>query len=106
MEEEKSKVVQKHSTGILDIDTGKVTIYDTENIRVCVPTWKCMQFWATFLACLIAIGVGLFLMCWQGTNNPYFYTGESLLALGIGVLLPGPKFKDVLPKKTTDDSPV
>lgn len=104
--EVENKSTQKRSVGVLDIDTGKVTVYDADNIRVCVPTWKCMQFWATFFACLVAIGIGTFLMCWQGAGNPYFYAGQSLLALGIGVLIPGPKFKDVLPKKVDDESPV
>ena len=87
---------KKHSIGVFDAD-GNMQVVEADGVRICAPTPKCMKFWATFAACLIAIGVGIFFMIWEGTTSAYFYVGQSLLSLAVGVLIPGPNYEDVVP---------
>lgn len=84
-----------HQIAVLDAD-GNMRVIQANEIRVCAPTPKCIQFWATFLSCVIGIGVGLFLMVYQGTTSAYFNIGTGLLSIAFGTLLPGPKYKDVI----------
>lgn len=87
---------KEHSIGVFDAD-GHMQVVQADEVRICAPTPKCMKFWATFVACLIAVGVGIFFMVWEGTTSAYFFVGEGLLSLGIGVLIPGPNYEDVVP---------
>jgi hypothetical protein len=48
----------------------------------------------------VGIGVGLFLMVFQGSGSTYFDVGTGLLSLSFGILIPGPKYSAVFPKKT------
>lgn len=89
---------------ILDAD-GNMQIVQADSIRICAPTPKCVQFWATFSSCVIGIAVGLFLMIYQGSESAYFNIGTGLLALAFGTLLPGPKYKDVIPETKPHSSP-
>lgn len=82
---------------IRDVD-GHIEIIEADEVRTCAPTAKCIKFWATFASCLVTIGIGIFLMIYRDPSTPYFFIGEGLLALAVGVLLPGPKYEHVVPK--------
>jgi hypothetical protein len=45
------------------------------------------------------MALGAFLMIWGGEASGLFKAGEALLAVAVGVLLPGPEYHKVLPKK-------
>lgn len=92
--------VKENSHKILIIDAdGHRDIYEADQIKICVPTARCVKFWATFVACLIGIGVGMFFMIFQGAESAYFPIGNTILTLAIGVLIPGPEYESVIPKK-------
>jgi len=74
-------------------------IVEADEIRVCVPTAACLKFWATIASCMVAMGLGTFLMIWGGEASGLFKAGEALLAAAAGVLIPGPEYHKVLPKK-------
>lgn len=74
-------------------------VVEADEIRVCVPTAACLKFWATVVSCIVSMALGAFLMIWGGEASGLFKAGEALLALAAGVLLPGPEYHKVLPKK-------
>ncbi len=74
-------------------------IVEADEIRVCVPTAACLKFWATIVSCIVSMALGTFLMIWGGEASGLFKAGEALVALAAGVLLPGPEYHKVLPKK-------
>lgn len=71
---------------------GHHEVVEADEIRLCVPTAECIRFWATVIACFLAIAIGVFFMIFQGSGSPYFFIGEGLLALGVGVLIPSPNY--------------
>lgn len=91
-----------HRIGIVDAD-GEMSVVEADELRICVPTAKCIKFWANFFACLVAIGIGIFFMVFQGPTSVYFYIGEGLLSLGIGILIPSPKYENLVQTPTTKD---
>lgn len=92
-----------HQIAIYDAD-GRIRTVRADEIRVCVPTSKCVKFWVQTISCLLAVGLGVFFMIYQGTSSVYFNIGEALLALGIGVLVPSPKYEDVIPTRVSPSS--
>lgn len=92
---------------ILDFD-GKIQYVKTDKLRFCLPTMKCVQFWATIVTCFICIGLGVFFMLFDPgdaeTKRTYFNVGEAMVALGIGVLIPGPNFGSMKPKTVSADA--
>lgn len=87
-----------HRIAVKDCD-GNTEIIEADEIRVCVPTAACLKFWATIASCIVAMALGAFMMIWGGQNSDLFKVGEALVALASGVLLPGPEYHKVLPKK-------
>ena len=87
-----------HRIAVKDCD-GNTEIIEADELRVCVPTAACLKFWATIASCIIAMALGTFMMIWGGQSSDLFKVGEALVALASGVLLPGPEYHKVLPKK-------
>lgn len=85
---------------IAQFDGSEPQLVRARQLRICVPTRKCVMFWATVIACFIGIALGALFMTFRGPDNPYFYFGTALLSSSIGVLIPGPAWKDVVPKTT------
>jgi hypothetical protein len=81
----------EHRIAIHNFD-GTNQVVEADELRVCVPTKECLKFWATLVACFIAMAIGIFFMLYDGTESDYFPIGEALLVLGAGVLIPGPDF--------------
>lgn len=71
---------------------GHNEVVEADEIRFCVPTAECIKFWATVVACFLAVAIGVFFMIYQGSGSPYFPIGSGLLALAIGVLIPSPNY--------------
>lgn len=92
--------MSRHTIAIFDAD-GQMHRVHADEIRMCAPTAKCIRFWVQTFSCLLAMALGVFFMIWQGAQSVYFNIGESLLALGIGILIPSPKYEHVLPKSIT-----
>lgn len=74
---------------IASFDGESPRIIKATQLRICVPTRSCIQFWATIIACFVAIAVGVFLMIFQGPDSTYYSVGLALLGLATGVLIPG-----------------
>ncbi len=74
---------------IASFDGESPKIIKATELRICVPTRSCIQFWATIVACFVAIAVGVFLMIFQGPDSAYYSVGLALLGLATGVLIPG-----------------
>lgn len=89
-----------HKVLIIDADGGR-KVYEADEIKICVPTFRCIKFWATFVACLLGVGIGMFFMLFAGAKSDYFPIGNSILTLAIGVLIPGPEYEAIVPKKVT-----
>ncbi len=87
-----------HRIAVRDCD-GNTEIVEADEIRVCLPTAACLKFWATIASCMVTMGLGTFMMIWGGQASDLFKIGEALVALAAGVLLPGPEYHKVLPKK-------
>lgn len=79
--------------------SGHIQVVKADEIRVCVPTMECMRFWVTAIVCLIGIGAGLLLMLWSTADSGFFKAGEAVAAMALGILIPGPDYKSVLPKR-------
>lgn len=79
---------KSHSIAIEGFD-GKTEIVEADELRVCVPTKECIQFWATIVACFVVIGLGVFFMIFQGPTSAYYSVGLAMIGLGSGVLIPG-----------------
>lgn len=90
--------MSNHTIAVYDAD-GKIHTVNADEIRMCAPTSKCIRFWIQFASALIVVALGTFFMIWQGTSSLYFNIGEALLALGVGVLIPSPKYSDVVPRR-------
>jgi len=71
---------------------------EANELRFCVPTKECVQFWLTCLGALICIAAGIFFMIFQGSTSTYFPIGAALLGLGVGELIPSPNYKEIMPK--------
>lgn len=84
---------------IEQFDGGPPLLVEANSYRVCIPTARCVQFWATIIACFLGIAIGLFLMLFAGPTGAYFNVGLVLLTTSIGVLIPGPSYQTILPKK-------
>lgn len=82
---------KEHSIAIGGFD-GKMEIVDADEIRVCVPTRACIQFWATIIACFVVVALGVFFMIYQGQGSAYYSVGLTMIGLGSGVLIPGTLF--------------
>lgn len=93
-----------HTIALRGMD-GVVELVQADEIRVCVPTKDCVQFWVTVGTCIVCIGIGVFFMAWQGYGSPYFVIGQALLTLALGVLIPGPNYQKILPKKVPGNQP-
>lgn len=78
---------------------GKTKLVDADEVRVCVPTKECLQFWVSVCTCAASMILGVFFMIYQGTTSVYFNIGLSLLLFAIGTLTPGPNYQAILPKK-------
>lgn len=78
-----------HQIAIHGFDGQATQIIEADELRVCVPTKQCIAFWATIIACFLAMALGVFFMIYQGTTSPYYSFGMALLGLGVGVLIPG-----------------
>lgn len=102
--EEVPKRKDSHTIAVTGFD-GKNDILEADEIRVCVPTKECIQFWATVIACFLAMAIGVFFMVFQGTGSAYYSVGLSLLGLATGVLIPGPSYGSMVVKKE-DSEPV
>jgi hypothetical protein len=96
MEVEPHRNSSEHRIAIQNFD-GTSQIVEADELRICVPTKECIKFWALTIACFVSMGIGMFFMIWGGTSSAYFFIGESLLVMGIGVLIPGP---DIASMKT------
>ena len=92
--------MSNHTIAIFDAD-GHLHRVEADEIRMCAPTAKCIKFWVQTFSCLLCMGIGVFFMVWQGAQSVYFNIGEALLALGVGILIPSPKYEHVLPKSIT-----
>jgi len=96
--------MRSHTIAVYDAD-GKIHTVNADEIRMCAPTSKCIKFWVQFASALIVIGLGTFFMVWQGTSSLYFNIGEALLSLGVGILIPSPKYSDVVPRRLSASRP-
>lgn len=80
---------------------GDVQVVAAAQLKVCVPTKECIQFWFHMLAAVFACLAGIALMCvfrTTGLNDPpVFQAGVAMLALGVGVLIPSPSYGSILP---------
>lgn len=97
--------MKRHTIAIYDAD-GNIRTVEADQIKMCAPTSKCVKFWVQTIACVITIGIGIFFMIYQGASSIYFNIGEALLAMGIGVLIPSPKYEHVIPKHVLTSRPV
>lgn len=77
---------------------GETEFIEADELRVCVPTRKCIQFWCTIITCFIAMAIGVFFMIFQGPTSVYFNIGEAMLAMAIGILIPGVSYGDIVKK--------
>jgi len=107
MEEQKKKP-SEHSIAIANFD-GSVTKVEANELRVCVPTRECIQFWAHTLACVVAVVVGAVLMAlFRKTGSmpdeAVFQAGTGLMSLGIGVLIPNPAYGALVKKAPSNNS--
>lgn len=85
---EEQRPRKTHNIAIEGFD-GKTEIVEADELRVCVPTKECIQFWATIVACFVVIGLGVFFMIFQGPTSVYYSVGLAMIGLGSGVLIPG-----------------
>jgi hypothetical protein len=83
------KKMSEHSIAIHGFDGEATQVIDADEIRFCVPTKTCIQFWATIIACFVAVAIGVVFMLIPDTTGKLFPIGNSLLCLGCGVLIPG-----------------
>lgn len=112
-----------HHIAIHGFDGETTEIIRADEVRFFAPTKTCVQFWATIIACFLAMVMGAFFMLYQGTTSPYYSFGMALLGLGVGVLIPGfvssclgpflhphlcyqgPNFSSVVQKKVDENAP-
>jgi hypothetical protein len=105
---EAEKKPSEHVIALANFD-GSVTKVEANELRVCVPTRECIQFWAHTLACVVAVIAGIVLMALFRATGPVpdaavFQAGASLLALGIGVLIPNPAYGALVGKASSRSS--
>lgn len=86
------KSEKQHSIAVSGFDGEDAQIIHADELRVCVPTKQCIQFWATIVACFVAVAIGVILMTVWPSTSAYFPIGNTMLGMGIGVLIPGELF--------------
>ena len=86
---------------------GTQTVVEADEYKICVPTRKCVQFWAQIFACFMAVIFGLVLIGISlfSDNSSVITVGNtttvtkdslaleiglSLFFLGFGILVPTP----------------
>ena len=100
MEEERIDLpVEKKESHTIAIQTFSegVKVIEADQLRVCVPTKECLQFWVHTAACIAAFIVGVVFMGIYDSATTKFAVGQGLLALAVGVLIPSPNYSDLLP---------
>lgn len=95
---------ESHTIAVFDAD-GKMHTVEADEIRMCAPTTKCVTFWVQCFSALLVIGLGTFFMIFQGSTSTFFPIGSSLLSLGVGILIPSPKYGNVIPKRLSSSRP-
>lgn len=98
------RVDSAHRIAVSDFD-GHVRVIKADELRVCMPTRECAQFWVTIVACFFGAGLGVFFMVWGGQASTYFEVGLGLLSVSVGILIPGPDYGKVLPKRSSSRAP-
>ena len=93
-----SRRISSHRIAVFDAD-GQMHTVEADEIKMCAPKTKCVTFWVQCVSALIVIGLGTFFMIFQGPTSAFFPIGSSLLSLGIGILIPSPKYGNVIPKR-------
>jgi len=93
-----------HTIAVFDAD-GIMHRVEADEIRMCAPTSKCITFWVQCVCALLVIGLGTFFMIFQGATSTFFPIGSSLLSLGIGILIPSPKYENIIPKRLSSSRP-
>lgn len=96
--------MSNHTIAVYDAD-GKIHTVEADEIRMCAPTTKCVKFWVQFASAIIVLALGTFFMIFQGTQSLYFNIGEAMVALGVGILIPSPKYSDVVPRRLSSSRP-
>jgi len=82
---------------------GEIEIVHADELRICVPTKECVQFWLTCLGSIICIAMGIFFMIFEGSDSTYFPIGSALLGTGVGGLIPSPNYKEIMPRREHSD---
>lgn len=93
-----------HTIAVFDAD-GNMHKVEADEIRMCAPTTKCVTFWVQCFSALLVIGLGTFFMVFQGASSAFFPLGSSLLSLGVGILIPSPKYTNVIPRRISSSQP-
>lgn len=96
-----------NTIAISNFEGGDPKIVSADSYKICVPTRKCVQFWAQILACFITALVGIVLVIMSFFIPPTIATtsnnetmilptsiimdvGLSFFFLGFGILVPTP----------------
>ena len=95
---------KKSKTFAVQSFDGEINIVEADEFRICVPTKECIKFWVMIGACFVCIAIGLFLMLYEGPTSVYFFIGEGLLVMAVGVLIPGPQYETVAPRRVAASS--
>lgn len=93
-----------HTIAVFDAD-GKMHRVQADEIRMCAPTTKCVTFWVQCFSAVLVIALGTFFMIFQGASSTFFPVGSSLLSLGVGILIPSPKYENVIPRRISSHAP-
>jgi hypothetical protein len=93
-----------HTIAVFDAD-GTMHRVQADEIRMCAPTTKCVTFWVQCFSAVMVIALGTFFMIFQGASSTFFPIGSSLLSLGVGILIPSPKYENVIPKRISSSPP-
>lgn len=93
-----------HTIAVFDAD-GQMHTVEADEIKMCAPTTKCVTFWVQCFSAVLVIGLGTFFMIFQGATSTFFPIGSSLLSLGVGILIPSPKYENIIPKRLSRSRP-
>lgn len=102
---EEKKMVS--TIAISNFEGGDPKVVSADEYKVCVPTRKCVQFWAQIIVCFITVLVGIVLVIMSffipptvstTSNNETIISstsfikdvGLSFFFLGFGILVPTP----------------